>query len=322
MKHPIGQALLRFRAVDKEVTAYGDNLLSHVWSDGRIHPNFKQDGARTGRLSCTKPNLQQQARDSGVRKGFIPDPTTFFRFADYSQMEMKFAAHFANDPVLIHGFRHEPDFDVHATTASKMFGVRKPTKKQRKSAKIFNFATLYGAGVAKITSQLVALLTLKEAKRALRELDYTPVPGEPVHRSLATVLRDRYFKEFPGIKRAKYRASDLFEERGFVINAFGRHRFMEENEGYKAFNTEIQGSAADLAKKGIVTMYRELQVRDRSILLLLQIHDEAVYLSDGDPKTDRQVLEILGDDKNFLVPMTADISGSATNWQEKDDIKL
>lgn len=322
LTHPIGQALLRYRGVDKEVTAYGDNLLGHVWADGRIHPNFKQDGARTGRLSCTQPNLQQQARDSGVRRGFIPDPGTVFRFPDYSQMEMRLAAHFANDPVLIHGFKHDPGFDVHAATASKMYSVAKPSKKQRKSAKIFNFATLFGAGVAKITTQLVALLTMQEAKRALRELDYVPDAGEPAHRSLATLLRQRYFEEFPGIKRAKYTASDEFEEHGYVINAFGRHRFMEENEGYKAFNTVIQGSAADLVKRALVAVYRELQQGEGSLALLLQIHDELVYLSDGDPKTDRRVVELMNDNDNFRVPMISDMSGSSTNWQEKVNIEL
>lgn len=322
MKHPIGQALLRFRAVDKEVTAYGDNLLGHVWSDGRIHTNFKQDGARTGRLSCTKPNLQQQARESGVRRGFIPDPGTVFRFADYSQIEMRLAAHYSNDPVLVHGFTEIEGFDVHATMARIMFGVPEPTSQQRKSTKIFNFATLYGAGVPKITSQLISLLTLKEAKRALHELGHAPAPGEPPHLSLATMLRNVYFKKFPGVKRAKYEASDDFETRGYTINSFGRHRFMEEGDGYKAFNSIIQGSAADLAKRGIVNMYRELQQGEGSIALLLQIHDEAVYLSDGDPRTDRRVLELLADTTNFRVPMIADMSGSAKNWQEKEKIEL
>ena len=112
------------------------------------------------------------------------------------------------------------------------------------------------------------------------------------------------------------------ERRGFVMNAFGRHRFLEDEKWYKAFNTRVQGSAADQAKKGLVAMYRELQVRDRSIALMLQIHDEAVYESDGDPRTDRRALELLQDTTRFRVPIIADVSGSTTTWQDKQKLKL
>ena len=114
----------------------------------------------------------------------------------------------------------------------------------------------------------------------------------------------------------------MAKSRGYVVNVFGRHRYLDENEVYKAFNTMIQGSAADLAKKGLADMYRELQQGEGSIAILLQIHDEVVYLSDGDPKTDKKVLEILNEKNRFRVPIVAEISGSKTNWQDKKGVEL
>lgn len=323
LKHPIGAVLLRLRDCDKQLSTYARGLLQATWDDGRIHCRFKADGARTGRLSCVEPNLQQVPRESGARRGFIPDEGLVLRFADYSQVEMRFAAHESRDPVLVEGFCNDPEFDTHAATAMKMWGLdHAPTKQQRKFAKIMNFAMLYGAGEDKITSQLVSLLTRKEARHAARSFGHRFVPGEQPHRTLAQLLMKRYFTEFPTIRSAKYQASDQFKDLGYTINAFGRHRFMEPNESYKAFNSVIQGSAADLAKRGIVNLYRELELGERSIALLLQIHDEAVYLSDGDPKTDAKVIELLNDTSGFRVPMVADVSGSSKNWQEKVSIDL
>lgn len=325
MDHPIGAALLRYREDDKQHGTYARGLIeaAHRWFDHRIRCTFKQTGARTGRLSCEKPNLQQQTRESGVRRAFIPDEGLEFRFADYSQVEMRFAAHASNDPTLVHGFINDPDFDTHAATARKMYGLRTdPTPQQRKFAKIMNFAMLFGAGEDKVTSQLISMLELPEAKRALREFGHRASPGENPYRSLAQLLRQRYFREFPNVREAKRLEEKRTESRGFAMNVFGRHRYLDEDEVYKAFNTLIQGSAADQAKRGLVKMYRELQMGEGSIKLLLQIHDEVVYLSDGDPVTDRKVLELLNEPGRFRIPVIADMKGSKISWQDKVGVKL
>lgn len=329
LKHPIGALLLTYRELEKQRGTYAVGLLAAVRADGRIHGNFKQTGARTGRMSCTDPNLQQVTRESGARRGFKPDPGTVFRFADYSQIEMRFGAHYSNDPTLVAGFCEDPNFDTHAATAMRMWGMRsldpdgnKTHARRRKYAKIINFLILFGGGVNKLTSQLMTMLSADDARRSLRELRYRTAPGETPHQTLATKLMDRYFAEFPAVRGAKYREQDLAERWGFAVNAFGRHRYLDETEIYKAFNTVVQGSAADQAKRGFVALYRELERRDRVIALTLQIHDEAVYLSDGDPRTDRRVIELLNDETSFRVPIVADVSGSATTWQDKEKIKL
>lgn len=321
--HPIAPLLLKYRDVMKQLGTYARGLLNAIADDGRIHANFKQTGARTGRLSCEDPNLQQVPRESGARRGFIPDPGLELRFADYSQVEMRFAAHLSRDPTLIKGFLFDTNFDTHAATAMKMWGLAtEPSKQQRKFAKIMNFAMLYGAGEDKITSQLVSLLSRKEAIHAIRSFGSRPRAGETPHRSLAKLLLERYFTEFPSIKKGRFNATREAKERGYTTNEFGRRRYLEESESYKAFNSQIQGSAADLAKKGLADVYREFQHSSGQIALLLQIHDEIVYLSDGNPRVDRQILELLNERTRFRVPILADVSGSKTTWQDKADLKL
>lgn len=322
LKHPIGAELLKLRDAEKQQSTYAQGLLAAI-EEGRIHTSFRQTGADTGRLSCADPNLQQVPRESGARKGFIPDPGLVLRFADLSQIEMRFAAHIARDPVLMAGFLNDPDFDTHAETARKMWGLTgDPTPQQRKFAKIMNFAMLYGAGINRITAQLVSLLTAREAKRAIKSFGYRPSAAEPPHRTLGQLLLKRYFEEFPAVKKARYEASDEVDTFGFAINELGRHRFLDEREGYKALNTKVQGSAADLAKWGLANVYRELQYSGGHIACLIQVHDEIVYLSDGDPAIDRRVRELMSDRTRFRVPMLADVEGSATNWQEKVEIHL
>lgn len=322
MSHPIGAALLRFRDDGKQHGTYALGLLAAIKADGAIHPRFKQTGAETGRMSCEDPNLQQQTRESGVRAAFHARKGRVLRFADYSQVEMRFGAHFANEPTLIQGFLDDPDFDTHRATAIKMYGVKEPTKQQRKFGKIMNFTLIFGGGEDKVTEQLIAMLSVKEAAAGCGDFHYKPAKSESPHRALAQLLRQRYFDELPAMRRAVREESQLAEERGYVMNAHGRHRFLVDEKWYKAFNTKVQGTAGDEAKRGLVAMYRNLELGEGTIALLLQVHDEAIYESDGDPKTDRRVLELLKDETSYKVPIIADVSGSKTTWQAKEKIKL
>lgn len=327
LNHPIGEELLRLRQAEKQYGTYAKGLLAAVRSDGRIHANFKQAGPRTGRLSCEDPNLQQVTRGTkekpGPRRGFIADPGLVFRYADYMQVEMRFAAHYSQDRTLVHGFRFDPSFDPHAVTAKRMWGLSgEPTKEQRKWAKIINFLILFGGGVTKLTSQLITMLSRSEARSGIRSFGVRPSRNDSPHAILAQLLMARYFQEFPLVKTARNDATRRADGDGYSINAFGRRRYLDESESYKAFNSDIQGSAADQSKQAIATVYRELQHSSGEIALLLQIHDEMVYLSDGDPKIDRQVLEIMNDHTRFRVPILASVSGSDTNWQDKVDIEI
>jgi DNA polymerase I-like protein with 3'-5' exonuclease and polymerase domains len=321
MSHPIGAALLKYREDFKQWSSYATSLLTAMTPQNTIHATFHQTGAETGRMSCSDPNLQQQTRESGVRRAYRPRKGLVLRFADYSQVEMRYASHFANEPSFIKGFNEDPDFDTHAATARNMYGLETPSSRQRKFGKIINFTKLFGGGEDKITEQLINLMELDEARAGCKELGHRCGPGESPHRSLAQLLITQFNRTMPAMQTAIRGKAKLAEKLGYVSNAYGRHRFLDDR-WYRAFNTEVQGSAGDQAKKGLVALYRELQLGTGDIALLLQIHDEAVYESEGDPKVDRRVLELLQDLHRFKVPIIADVSGSATTWQDKKQIEL
>lgn len=320
--HPIGAALVKYREINKQYTSYAKSLLEAIAPDGAIHATFKSTGARTGRSSCSDPNLQQQTRESGVRKAYYPRKGLVFRFSDYSQVEMRFAADAANEPTLVRGFRDEADFDTHRATAQVMYGLPEPSSRQRKFGKILNFTTLFGGGVAKVAEQLQERLTLDEVLQALHEQHYHLRPGETPYLALAQLLKDRYNNAMPNIRAASRAEQKQAEDYGYVMNAFGRHRFMDKGKEYAAFNSRIQGTAGDQAKKGLVRVYREEQLDRKEIGLMLLIHDELVYESEGRPSTDRRVLRHMRDLTSFRVPIIADMAGSKVSWQDKVKINL
>lgn len=326
LKHAIGPELVKYREENKQYTSYAVSLQNHIMDDGAIHPTFRTTGAETGRMSCVEPNLQQQTRVSGVRKAYYPRKGLQFRFADYSQVEMRLAAHFANEAVLIEGFKHDPDFDTHGATATTLYGhPPEDGTQQRKFGKILNFTKIFGGGEDKITEQLVNLLEQKEAEDGLRELGVNPKrlgPGLTPWRALAQQLIQRLNIGMPGLVKAVRDEARVAERRGFVTNAFGRRRYLDDEKWYKAFNTKVQGTAGDQAKRGLVAVYRECQLNRGELALLLQIHDENIYESDGDPAVDRRVLELMQEVNRFKVPLIADMKGSKTSWQDKESVKL
>lgn len=322
MKHPIGLAMVEYRETYKQWSSYAVSLLNAIAPDGAIHATFRSTGARTGRTSCAEPNLQQQTRESGVRKAYHPRKGLVFRFADYSQVEMRFAAHLADEPTLIKGFNEDPDFDTHRATAQVMYGIAEPNARQRKFGKILNFTTLFGGGVKKVAEQLQERLDLADVMQALKEMRYYLEPGEPPHLALAGQLKERYNDAMPNIRKATRAWADLAEERTFVMNVFGRHRYIQFHKWYTAFNTDVQGTAGDQAKRGLVAVYRERQLKRGDVACLLLIHDEIVFESEGDKRTDRRVLELMQDTESYKVPIIATMSGSKTNWHDKKEIKL
>ena len=320
--HEVGLAIVEYRESQKQFTAYANGLLEWIAPDGAIHASFRSTGAGTGRTSCADPNLQQQTRESGVRKAYHPRQGLEFRFADYSQVEMRFAGHLSGEPSLIKGFNNDPDFDVHRSTAQVMYSRREPSERQRKFGKILNFTTLFGGGKGKIAEQLRERMKLPEVLEALREMKYKPQPGESPFDALASLLKDRYDAMLPSMKKATRKAADRAEAYGLIMNLFGQHRFLEDDRWYSAFNTEVQGTAGQKAKEGMVAVYKECQLNRGELALLLLIHDEIVYESEGRKSTDRRVLELMADTTSYKVPIIADMKGSKISWQAKEKIKL
>jgi DNA polymerase I-like protein with 3'-5' exonuclease and polymerase domains len=125
----------------------------------------------------------------------------------------------------------------------------------------------------------------------------------------------------PNLVRALRDEADRAEDRGYAMHAFGGHRFFDDRF-YRAFNTLVQGTAGVQAKRGLVNVYRECQLNRGELGLMLIIHDELIYESEGDPRTDRRVLELMQETERFKVPIIAEMLGSAKNWQEKTKVKL
>lgn len=320
MKHPFAALLFKRRKHAKEVST-GKAMLRNLDSKGLLHAHYNQN-VDTGRMSATK-GFHQFARDSGIRAAVIPqEKGLVLRSADYAQIEMRFAAHYSREPTLLRGFRGAEKFDTHAALAARMFGVKKPSDKQRDRGKTMNFAMLYGAGEDAVTEQLIDKISWADARESCIELGHVPSKSESPFRSLAQLLRDAVRAAYPKVWQFTKDEDEEAKAFGYVIDAFGYHRWLDEDESWLAMNSKLQGSAAHKAKEGMVVMYRDVQLATRQVAQIMQVHDDIVYESDGDPEIDRRVIESLEDHHTFRIPITADLKGSDKNWAEKKSIEL
>lgn len=321
MSHPLAALLLKHRKAAKTVSA-GRALLRNAGPNAVLHAWYNQN-VDTGRMSA-KAGVHQFAREGGVRKGVVPREGLVLRSADYSQIEMRFAAHYSGEPTLVKGFQRK-DFDTHAALARRMFGVPKgkePSSAQRDRGKTMNFAMLYGAGIDAVTEQLIDKISAREARQSCIELGRVPSVSESPYYTLAVLLRDAVRASYPKVLELVDYEKEFAKHYGFAIDAFGYHRMLDTEDARLAFNSKLQGSAAHQAKVGMVNVYREMQLREGSLAIIMQVHDDVVYESDGDPQIDQRVLELLEDHDTFRVPIIADLKGSDKNWQDKETIKL
>jgi DNA polymerase-1 len=263
--HPLAQAILDYRQVQKLKSTYVDALPKMVSpKTGRVHTVFSQSVAATRRLSSTDPNLQNIPIRSDLgrelRKVFIADPGNSLISVDYSQVELRVLAHFCEDPILMDAFvRGE---DVHTRTAAVLFEIdpSKVTREQRTQAKAVNFGVLYGMGAVRLARDL------------------------KIPRRTASKFVEDYFERQKGVRRYVDDTLDFARKHGFVRTLVGRRRLLPEinssNRGARAatervaINTPIQGSAADLIKLAMIRLDARLREEHADARLLLQVHDE------------------------------------------------
>jgi len=306
--HPIAQHLLEYRQLSKLKSTYADVLpLLLNPETGRIHTSYNQTVAATGRLSSSDPNLQnipvRGEWGKRFREAFIPDKGHLFLSADYSQIELRVLAHLSEDPALIETFLH--DRDVHAETADRVFGNASSLfqEEQRRRAKIINFSMIYGAS---------AFSLAKELETSNAE---------------AQMFIDRYYEKYPKVHEFLEKIVASAQKKGFSETLFGRKRQVPElkqKEKYAqqagrriALNTPIQGTAADLMKKAMIDIWRELKKRKLKSKMILQVHDELVFEIPDEEKDEIEPLvkKKMEDVFSLKVPLKVHLEWGV-NWAE------
>jgi DNA polymerase I len=260
--HPLIEEILAHRELSKLKSTYVDALPLLVKADGRVHTTFHQALTSTGRLSSTDPNLQnipiRTPRGNEVRKAFIPEPGLTLLSADYSQIELRVLAHYADDAGLIQAFKD--DLDIHQATAAEVFAVKldQVTAEQRRAAKAVNFGIAYGQGAFGLAENL------------------------GISRSEAQEIINNYFKKFKGVSDYIHQMTELAQSQGYVETLLGRRRYIKELKASNpmvrkageraAINAPIQGTAADIVKQAMIDLRSKLGSK-----LILQVHDELLF---------------------------------------------
>jgi DNA polymerase-1 len=268
--HPIIDLIVEHRELQKLLTTYIDVLPTLVDSrDGRIHTTYNQTGTVTGRLSSSNPNLQNIPARSEVGKkikqAFVPDPRFVFCAFDYSQMQLRIAAHMSGDEKLIDAFRR--NVDIHAMTAAEVnnISINDVTPELRREAKTLNFGVLYGMGA-----------------RAFAE-------SSGISKEKAREFIEEYFRDFSGLRAFLEALKEHAKRYGYVETLFGRRRYIPELQSpytrmrldgeRMAINMPIQGTEADIMKLAMIEI-EKLVLRSSSpndICLIAQVHDELIF---------------------------------------------
>jgi DNA polymerase-1 len=299
--------MLEYRQLSKLVGTYLGNLKDSIHlGDGRVHAQFHQTGAATGRLSSSDPNLQnipiRTEVGRQIRKAFVAEPGHVLISADYSQIELRMLAHLSGDPRLTEAFKQ--DRDIHAAVAAQVFGVPldEVTPEQRGNAKMINFGIVYG-------------ITAYGLARRVESLD----------NESAKQLINGYKQRFSGIDSFLDKCIDKAQTDGYVATILGRRRAIPEigsSNGQTrqlgerlAINSVVQGSAADLIKLAMVNLHRRIVSESLPMKMLLQIHDELVFESPAD-KADEAAAIIRHEMEHAMdlsVPLKVDI-GAGPDW--------
>jgi len=307
--HPIVSDILEWRSVQKLNNTYVAALPDDVnEKTQRIHTEYNQAVAATGRLSSNHPNLQnipiRTPRGRQVRKAFVAkDDEHVLMAADYSQIELRIIASLSEDPSMLAAFNKNED--IHAATAAKVFGVplAEVSREQRSQAKTVNFGIIYGVSAFGLSNQTT--LSRKESKE----------------------LIDAYYESYPKLKAYMSQQVDFAREHGYVATVLGRRRYLKDINSRNAIvrgaaernaiNAPIQGSAADIIKLAMLNIYDKMQQENFKAQMLLQVHDELVFEC---PKSELNALKQLVKTEmeaaySLQVPLTVEM-GIGHNWLE------
>lgn len=266
--HEVVDLILKIRSLNKLLATYINALPELINpATGKIHTTYNQTVTATGRISSTNPNLQNipVRTDDGreIRKAFIPDPGCLFMSADYSQIELRLMADMSGDPDMVAAFRAGED--IHRATAAKIYKepIEQVTDVQRRNAKTANFGIIYGISAFGLAERL------------------------DIPRAEAKMLIDGYFATYPRVKEYITETIAQAKERGYVTTVMGRKRFLSDINSRNAVvrsyaernavNAPLQGSAADIIKKAMIDIAREIESRGLRTRMIMQVHDELIF---------------------------------------------
>jgi DNA polymerase-1 len=310
--HSLPQKILEWRQVTKLKSTYTDALPGYIHPETkRVHTNYALAATPTGRLSSSEPNLQnipiRTEEGRKIRRAFIAGPGMKLASADYSQIELRLLAEIGNVELLRKAFRD--GLDIHAMTASEMFGVpvKGMPREVRGRAKAINFGIIYGISAFGLANQL------------------------GIEREEAGAYIKKYFERFPGIRDYMEETKEFAKKNGYVTTLFGRKCHYPEikhsNHSIRAFNeraainARLQGSAADIIRRAMVRMDAALAKKNLGARMLLQVHDELVFeVPEDEVERTLPVVKAVMEDAphpavSLSVPLQVD-ARAAGNWDE------
>jgi DNA polymerase-1 len=306
--YELPSVVLQYRSVSKLKSTYTDKLPLQISPDtGRVHTSYHQAVAATGRLSSTDPNLQnipiRSPEGRRIREAFIAPPGALLLAADYSQIELRIMAHLSEDEGLLAAFAD--DRDVHQATAAEVFEVSldEVTADHRRSAKAINFGLMYGMSAFGLAKQL------------------------GISRGEAQEYVNLYFDRYPGVRKFMDDIRDQARDQGYVETVFGRRLYLpdindrnvqrRQYSERSAINAPMQGTAADIIKKAMISVDHWLKTSGASARMIMQVHDELVFeVEKSEVDTVREnVTRIMCDAATLLVPLKVD-AGVGQDWNE------
>ncbi|MGF1556281.1 DNA polymerase I [Paucihalobacter sp.] len=307
--HAIIRDILEYRGLSKLKSTYIDALPLQIEpTTGRVHTDYMQTVAATGRLSSNNPNLQnipiRTDRGRQVRKAFVPRNEDYILLAaDYSQIELRIIAALSKEENMIEAFKNGED--IHASTASKVFNVplSEVTREQRGNAKTVNFGIIYGVSAFGLSNQT------------------------DLSRSESKDLIDTYYETYPKLRAYINSQIDFARDNGYVQTVLGRRRYLKDINSRNAVvrgaaernavNAPIQGSAADIIKIAMINIHKQLESENYQTKMLLQVHDELVF-DVYKPELENIKKIVKNEMENAFkldVPLTAEL-GEGNNWLE------
>jgi DNA polymerase-1 len=308
LDHPLPRLILDYRTLAKLKSTYTDKLPGMInAATERVHTNYAQAVAVTGRLASNEPNLQnipiRTAEGRRIREAFVAPQGSHIVSADYSQIELRIMAHISQDASLLAAFAAGED--IHRATAAEIFGVpaAEVGGEQRRYAKVINFGLIYGMSAFGLARQL------------------------GIERAAAQQYMDRYFARYPGVAEYMQRTRESARDKGYVETVFGRRLWLPEirssNGAHRqgaeraAINAPMQGTAADLIKMAMIAVDRWIAQQRLGSRLIMQVHDELVLeVPDAElGEVKRALPGLMSGVAKLSVPLVVDI-GAGPNWDQ------